>query len=226
MSKTTMTPQPLRRRAGVLAALLSLAALLALAPAVEAASYRYGTYRTTWGTFPVIRQDWGYWLTRTPAQDQTPNQGTDPAPAPQPAPAPDETPASTSGYAPTAAERLAVDLLNADRAKNGLPALKLNPDLAKVAHVKAQDMAENGYFDHTSPTYGSPFEMMTKFGISYRAAGENIAKARSVENAEELFMDSSGHRANILSSTYNQVGVGVFVGADGATYVSQMFIKA
>ncbi|MDI6870636.1 MAG: CAP domain-containing protein [Bacillota bacterium] len=203
MRKTTMTPtRPGLRRAGVLAVLLALTALFALAPAVEAATYGY--YRTSYGSFPVVYRGWGYWL----ARDWTP------APAPVPAP---------GSYQPTQAERLAVDLINADRAKNGLPALTLNSDLAKVAHVKAEDMALNGYFDHNSPTYGSPFDMMRQFGISYRAAGENIARASSVERAEELFLNSSGHRANILSTTYTQVGVGVYV-HDGLTYVSQMFI--
>jgi uncharacterized YkwD family protein len=202
VNKTTMTRPAGRQRLGALTLLVALAALLALAPSVEAASYAY--YRTSWGSFPVVYQSWGYWLTRLTR-----------TPAPAPAP---------GTYQPSAAEKQAVDLINADRAKNGLPALALNPSLTRVAHLKAQDMAVNGYFDHTSPTYGSPFDMMIRFGITYRAAGENIAKAGSVSEAETLFMQSSGHRANILSPTYTQVGVGIYAGADGMTYESQMFI--
>lgn len=236
MNKTTMVTKPSARRASIVALLLALTVLFALAPAAEAWTYRYGTYNTSYGSFPYILRQWSFsWApapapTPNPAPTPTPNPTPKPDPTPAPTPTPDPTPApgpapSPGNYQPTAAERLAVDLINADRAKNGLPALKLNADLAKVAHVKAQDMAVNRYFDHNSPTYGSPFAMMTQFGIKYRAAGENIAKARSVENAEQLFMNSSGHRANILSTNFTEVGVGVYVHSDGMTYVSQMFIR-
>jgi uncharacterized YkwD family protein len=223
-----MAPPTGKRRAGVLAVLLVLVALFALAPAVEAYSF---TYTTRYGTFPSLYRSWGYWLSQPaskPAPTPTPTPTPAPTPTPDPTPAPDPTPTpapgTTSGYQPTADEVKAVQLLNADRAKNGLAALKLNADVTRVAHEKARDMAVNHYFDHTSPTYGSPFDMMRSFGISFRAAGENIAKASSVDQSEQLFMNSSGHRANILNSTYTQVGVGVYKGADGYTYVSQMFI--
>ncbi|MGE5623445.1 MAG: CAP domain-containing protein [Methanocella sp.] len=240
MNKTRTTQVKVMVRGA--AVVVALAALLALAPAVEAASF---TYTTSWGTVPVVWQGWGYYLTKlwnpapapapapkpapaptpTPAPAPAPAPAPTPAPAPKPAPAPAPAPAPTpSGYQVSAAEKHAVDLVNADRAKNGLPALTLNAELTRVAHIKAQDMADNGYFDHNSPTYGSPFNMMTKFGIKYTAAGENIAKASSVDQSEQLFMNSSGHRANILSSSYTQVGIGVYVGSDGMTYVSQMFI--
>jgi uncharacterized YkwD family protein len=216
VSDTKTTRQPTTRQASVPAVLLVLAALLALAPAVAAANY-YGDYRTSYGSFPVVYREWGYWLDRpAPAPAPAPTPAPTPAPAPAPAPSPGE-------YQPSAEERRAVDLINADRAKNGLAALVLNPEVARVARLKAEDMALNGYFDHHSPTYGSPFDMLRRFGVSYRAAGENIAKASSVERAEELFMGSSGHRANILSTSYTQVGVGVY-GYNGTTYVVQLFI--
>jgi uncharacterized YkwD family protein len=117
-----------------------------------------------------------------------------------------------------------VDLVNQARADNGLAPLKVNLDLARVARIKAQDMADNGYFDHNSPTYGSPFDMMTKFGISYRTAGENIAKGSTgVDSLQTAFMNSSGHRANILGSSYTQIGIGIYK-TGGMYYISQMFI--
>jgi uncharacterized protein YkwD len=84
-----------------------------------------------------------------------------------------KTTQSTSNL--SAYEQKVVDLTNQERAKNGLPALKVDLTLSKMAHEKSRDMSANGYFSHTSPTYGSPFDMMKKYGISYRAAGENIA---------------------------------------------------
>ena len=92
-----------------------------------------------------------------------------------------------------------VELTNAERARQGLPALKIDYELSKVAKLKSQDMQSRNYFDHNSPTYGSPFDMMRQFGVSYRAAGENIAKGqRSPEAVVNAWMNSEGHRKNIL----------------------------
>ncbi|MFP3361257.1 CAP domain-containing protein, partial [Planococcus sp. SIMBA_143] len=68
-----------------------------------------------------------------------------------------------------------VKLVNVERSKVGLPPLKENWELSRVARYKSEDMINKNYFSHTSPTYGSPFQMMKDFGISYQAAGENIA---------------------------------------------------
>ncbi len=114
-------------------------------------------------------------------------------------------------------------LVNAERAKAGLPALKEDWELSRVAKYKSQDMHDKNYFDHTSPTYGSPFAMMKKFGITYKAAGENIAKGqKSASEVVNAWMNSEGHRANILNKSYTHIGVG-FV-KDG-NYWSQMFIQ-
>ena len=105
----------------------------------------------------------------------------------------------------------------------GLQALIVDDELQNVARVKAQDMVENNYFSHTSPTYGSPFDMMKNFGISYRSAGENIAKGqKTAAQVVNAWMNSSGHRANIMSTSYTHIGVGYV--ADGH-YWTQMFIK-
>ncbi|MGI6576628.1 MAG: SafA/ExsA family spore coat assembly protein [Eubacteriales bacterium] len=115
-----------------------------------------------------------------------------------------------------------IRLTNVKRTQNGLKPLTANWELSRVAQYKAQDMRNKNYFSHTSPTYGSPFDMIKAFGISYRSAGENIAKGQSTPaQVVEAWWNSSGHRANILNSSYNQIGVGYV--ADGKYWV-QMFI--
>lgn len=119
-------------------------------------------------------------------------------------------------------EQQVVDLVNAERAKQGLPALTMNWELSRVARYKSQDMHDKGYFSHTSPTYGSPFTMIRNFGISFRTAGENIARGYATPQAVvQGWMNSSGHRANILNASFTQIGVGYV--ADGH-YWTQMFI--
>lgn len=113
-----------------------------------------------------------------------------------------------------------VNLVNAERAKQGLGALTFNAQLAEVAQAKAQDMHDKGYFSHTSPTYGSPFDMMKTFGITYRSAGENIAMGYTTPQAVmNAWMNSAGHRANIMNASYTQIGVG-FV-ANGNYWVQE-----
>ncbi len=119
-------------------------------------------------------------------------------------------------------ERQVVALVNQARKENGLSELKLNEELSNVARVKANDMAKNHYFDHNSPTYGSPFDMMKQFGISYRTAGENIAMGQTT--AQQVFdgwMNSEGHRANILNPNFKEIGMGY---TSNGNYWSQMFI--
>lgn len=119
-------------------------------------------------------------------------------------------------------EQEVIRLVNEQRAKNGLNPLSENWELSRVARYKSQDMADNRYFSHTSPTYGSPFQMIRSFGISFRRAGENIAYGqRTPQAVVNAWMNSSGHRANILSASYTQIGVGYE--ADG-NYWTQMFI--
>ena len=119
-----------------------------------------------------------------------------------------------------------IKLVNVERSKNGLAPLKANAELSKVAAVKSQDMADKNYFSHTSPTYGSPFDMMKKFGISYTAAGENIAYGQKTpEEVMNSWMNSPGHRANILNSNFTEIGVGIFRNKNGTPYWVQMFIN-
>jgi len=119
-----------------------------------------------------------------------------------------------------------VDLVNAERQKAGLAPLKINDGLTKVAQVKAKDMRDNNYFSHTSPTYGSPFDMMKEFGIAYSYAGENIAAGqKTAEDVMKGWMNSPGHRANILSANFTEIGVGFVEGGTYGTYWVQQFIK-
>ena len=121
-------------------------------------------------------------------------------------------------------EKEVFDLINKQRAQNGLSPLKENSELQRVARIKAQDMVNNNYFSHTSPTYGSPFDMMKSFKISYNTAGENIAGNSSNSSAVTAWMNSPGHRANILNSSFNQTGIGVVTGSKYGKIYVQMFI--
>ena len=121
-------------------------------------------------------------------------------------------------------EKEVFDLINKQRTQNGLSPLKENNELQRVARIKAQDMVNNNYFSHTSPTYGSPFDMMKSFKISYNTAGENIAGNSSNSDAVTAWMNSPGHRANILNSSFNQTGIGVVKGSKYGKIYVQMFI--
>jgi len=161
--------------------------------------------------------------TPAPTNVQEPVKAPAPAPVQEPAKAPAQEPAAaTVSSAVSAYEQKVVELTNQERAKNGLKPLALDTELSKVAREKSRDMQNKGYFSHTSPTYGSPFDMMKKFGISYRSAGENIAMGqRTPEEVVNAWMNSSGHRANILNSSYTHIGVGY---AATGNYWTQMFI--
>ena len=169
---------------------------------------------------------WCWSIQGTPSQPDTPDipETPDTPDTPDTPEIPDtpETPdapdsGSTSSYA-----RQVLDLVNRERALYGLEALSLDDTLSRYAAVKSQDMHDNAYFSHTSPTYGSPFDMMRSFGISYNYAGENIAMGYSgPEAVVTAWMNSAGHRANILSSNFTRMGIGYV--EDGG-YWTQWFI--
>ena len=124
----------------------------------------------------------------------------------------------------SADEKEVFDLINKQRTNNGLKALKIDSEVQRVARIKAQDMVDNNYFAHESPTYGTPFQMLKSFKISYKTAGENIAGNSSNTAAVSAWMNSSGHKANILNGNYNYTGIGVVNSSKyGKVYV-QMFI--
>lgn len=140
-----------------------------------------------------------------------------------PAPATPSTPTTpVSGL--SAEESKMVNLVNQERTKQGVKPLGVNMVLVGLARKKSQDMVANNYFSHTSPTYGSPFDMMKSVGVTYRTAGENIAGAATTESAHQNLMNSPGHRANILNSAFNQVGIGIVPGSIYGNIFTQMFI--
>lgn len=123
-------------------------------------------------------------------------------------------------------ENQVIDLTNQERIKNGLKPLAANWELSRVARYKAMDMRDKNYFSHTSPTYGDPFTMIKNFGIAYSAAAENIAAGQTTPQAVvQSWMNSSGHRANILNPNYTQIGVGYAKGGSYGYYWVQQFIR-
>ncbi len=201
-------------------AALSIATIIAVmasaAPASAASYYyqlrcSYTTYGIRCGYVPVT------YSTATTQRTTT----TAPAQVTSTTPTASAT-AATSGL--TAAEQQMLNLVNQERAKNGLSPLKADLELTKVARLKSQDMIKNNYFSHQSPTYGSPFDMMKRFGITYNTAGENLAGNGSVSGAHTALMNSSGHRANILSTKYTHIGIGIQSGGNYGMMFTQMFV--
>lgn len=121
-------------------------------------------------------------------------------------------------------EKEVFNLINQQRTNNGLQELKVDAEVQRVARIKAQDMVDSNYFSHNSPTYGSPFDMLKNFKISYKTAAENIAANSSNSSAVTSWMNSSGHKANILNGNYNYTGIGVVSSQKYGKIFVQMFI--
>lgn len=123
-------------------------------------------------------------------------------------------------------EQEVIRLTNEERESRDLEPLDIAEDVSEVARVKSEDMRDDNYFSHTSPTYGSPFDMLRSFDISYRSAGENIAAGQATpEQVVNSWMNSPGHRANILNSGYTHIGIGYAEGGSYRHYWTQMFIS-
>ncbi|GAB6181534.1 hypothetical protein JCM14036_28530 [Desulfotomaculum defluvii] len=120
-------------------------------------------------------------------------------------------------------EQAMLNLINKERVAAGLKPLAYDAKLTELARMKAQDMITNNYFSHTSPTYGSPFDMMKKYGVVYHYAGENLAGAADVNTAHVNLMNSPGHKANILKAEYTKVGIGVVKGGKYSKIFVQLF---
>ena len=125
----------------------------------------------------------------------------------------------------SAQEQTAGNLLNSDRARYNLAPLAIDPVLCRIARLKSEDMRDNQYFAHTSPSYGNVRQMLTQFGYPYTAAGENIAHHATIEKAQAAFLSSPGHRKNIMSSAYTKVGLGVAIDDKGFVYLTQIFAR-
>jgi len=182
-------------------------------------SYYQPYYNSYYKYTPSYNYNYWNWYGTNP---QTPTQ---PKPEPtQPAPKPEEpaTPAPTTGL--TADEQQMINLVNQERKAQGLKPLEVDMQLVKLARMKSQDMIDKNYFSHTSPTYGSPFDMMKKYGVSYKTAGENLAGASSVATAHKNLMNSEGHRKNILNSSFTHIGIGIVNGGPYGKMYTQLFI--
>jgi uncharacterized protein YkwD len=133
-------------------------------------------------------------------------------------------PYATDTAALAAYAQEAVALLNAARNTQGLPDLITDPALTSLAENYAQDMIDRDFFEHENPEGLSPFDRMNNAGITYRWAGENLAINANVAAAQDAFMDSAGHRANILNPHFTHVGIGVKIDENGSFYVVQEFV--
>ncbi|UWG96962.1 CAP domain-containing protein [Dehalobacter sp. DCM] len=146
---------------------------------------------------------------KTPTADVTSGNEEPPATSGSTTPTPATPPPASTKVSLSSAQQRMLALVNGEREKLGLAPLKINAKLVELALLKANDMVSNNYFSHTSPTYGTPFDMLKKYGVTYRSAGENLAGNSSVDSAHTAFMHSEGHRANILNTTYDEIGIGI-----------------
>lgn len=206
----------------------ALAGMLAVAAApASAATYIYQWSYSNLYSMPIVYR----WVTSTQTAPTTqvrttaaPTTTAAPAPVAKTTAAPAPTTTTTTSAGMTAEEQQMLNLINGERAKNGLAPLKADATLTKMARAKSQDMINNRYFAHQSPTYGSPFDMMKTFGVTYRTAGENIAGNGSVQGAFQAWMNSSGHRANILNGQFNTTGIGIVHGGQYGIMFTQEFV--
>jgi uncharacterized protein YkwD len=112
--------------------------------------------------------------------------------------------------------------VNVERAKEGLSALTTNSTLTSAGNVRAKEIVQS--FSHTRPNGTSPFTVFSELGISYQAAGENIAYGqRTPQEVVTGWMNSPGHRANIMNANFGKVGIGVYKASNGNIYWTQLF---
>lgn len=224
----------MKRYSGLaLVLILSLLACAALADGAPASQFGFKgwPYRQQSGcTTPAVTSPPALAPSQAPSETAVPAATPQPTlmPTLQPTASASPRPTSTADYtteSSTAQEQKAWNLLNQDRAAQGLPALTLDAELSQIARIKAQDMRDNHYFSHTSPTYGNASAMLQAFGYSFNGVGENIAHHATVEKAQAAFMSSTGHRANILGSQWTKIGIGVAVDSNGFVYVTQLFVR-
>lgn len=120
-------------------------------------------------------------------------------------------------------EQTLFDAVNKARKEEGLKALQFDAQLVTVARLKAKDMKDNNYFSHTSKYYGTPFDMMKKYGIKFSTAGENIAGNQSGEKVVKAWLKENSN--NIYNDKFTHTGIGI---VDSPTYGKlfvQLFIK-
>ena len=124
----------------------------------------------------------------------------------------------------TSDETALLSIINEERAKNNLPHLEIDESLQNVAKLKANDLVQNNYFSHISPTYGTPFEMLKSNNISYKTASENIAGNSDIKSAFDAWISSESHKANILSNEYNYTGIAVVDSIAYGKVIVELFV--
>ncbi len=144
--------------------------------------------------------------TPVPVPVPTPTPTPTPTPVPAPAPSTGDTPSTLDAF-----EQRVLDLTNAERAKVGLGPLRYDPQLSAAADKHSKDMAVKNYFSHVEPDGDTLGDRIRDEGYAYRRAGENIAAGYDTpEEVVDAWMNSSGHRANILNPNFAEIGVGYY----------------
>ena len=170
--------------------------------------------------------------TQAPSAEPTAVPTQEPTAAPAQTPSAEPTAEPTATPSPTTApageramEQEVLKLVNQARAENGLNPLSWADDLADIARAHSADMIERGFFSHTNPDGQSPFDRIKNNGISYRAAAENIAYGQpNAESVMNSWMNSAGHRANILNANLKEIGIGAVKNSNGIVYWTQVFV--
>ena len=207
--------------------LIVVICVLVVAPFAQASAWEW------WA--PSLQQTPSWSQPSWPTPSPTPNPTPNPTPTPTPDPGTPILPVQPSKPSPgtsvpkpnpslSSEEQNLINQVNQERIKNGRQPLQIDYGLVSVAKTKSHDMAVNSYFSHVSPTLGTVYNMLDSAGISYSRAGENIAKTGNVSRAHTLFMNSDGHRVNVLHSGYTHIGVGI-VKQGTSYYITQVFIK-
>lgn len=102
-----------------------------------------------------------------------------------------------------------LNIVNSERGRVGLSPLRLHSQLTAAAQAHSNDMARHNFMSHTGSDGSSPFDRMKRYGYNFRRAGENVAAGQSSpQDVMRAWMNSSGHRANILNSNYRDIGIG------------------
>ncbi|MBT2489499.1 sigma-70 family RNA polymerase sigma factor [Streptomyces sp. ISL-96] len=151
-----------------------------------------------------------------------PSSKTSAKTSPRPA-APKPRPAVQSGTSPSSFNQQVTDLVNTERADNGCGPVSQNSRLNTAAQRHSADMAARDFFDHTNPDGAGPGERITAAGYAWSTYGENIAMGqRTPAQVMESWMNSSGHRANILNCSFKEIGIGIH-DASGGPWWTQVF---
>lgn len=225
----------------IISATVLALALIAAAPGAQAISYYAYLQQYVSGQQPAQPQpeqpvppvnepDTNFWSSRAASRKallanagllpSQPQPNPEPTPIPQPEPTPVPEP---SGL--TAREQQMLDLINKDRIAYGLKPLEVDMRLTRLARLKSQDIVENNYFAHKSPTYGTAFDMFRANNISFLRGGENLSKAGNVLVSHMRLMYSTNHRANLLTPQYTHIGIGIVDNIPSGIVVTEMFIQ-